>query len=286
MLFDRLSGAQYFSKIDLRSRFYQIRIKAEDIPKTVFNIRFGHYKFVVMPFGLTNALATFNRLMTDLFQEGLDNFVLVFFDDILAYSKTREEHEQHLRQVLEILRIAKLYAKRSKCLFFVEKVAFLGFLVSKDDISPDTAKVFTIFYSLCYTARVVLALFLLLFKQFSHQGIDVHPGFEDVGEVEDIANLAARIVAVRFVLPIAEQAYQDVKDVQAYALIALSVKRTITPHICSAKSARQAWDILASLYVGRNELESKIMNEEDDMDTFLAGVKWAERGPWLSTASD
>ncbi|MCO5564854.1 hypothetical protein L7F22_018522 [Adiantum nelumboides] len=127
--------------IDLRSGFYQVQIQAEDIPKTAFNTRFGHYEFVVMLFGLTNAPATFNRLMTDLFREGLDNFVLVFFDDILVYSKTREEHEQHLRQVLEILRIAKLYAKRSKCLFFVEKVAYLGFIVSKDGISPDPAKV-------------------------------------------------------------------------------------------------------------------------------------------------
>ncbi|MCO5551221.1 hypothetical protein L7F22_004720 [Adiantum nelumboides] len=94
-----------------------------------------------MPFDLTNAPATFNRLMTDLFREGLDNFVLVFFDDTLVYSKTKEEHEQHLRQVLEILRTAKLYAKRSKCLFFVEKIAYLGFIVSKDGLSPDRAKI-------------------------------------------------------------------------------------------------------------------------------------------------
>ncbi|MCO5601680.1 hypothetical protein L7F22_055803 [Adiantum nelumboides] len=94
-----------------------------------------------MPFGLTNAPATFNQLMTDLFQEGLDNFVLVFFNDILVYSKTREEHEQRLRQVLEILRTVKLYAKRNKCLFFVEKVAYHGFIVSKDGISLDPAKV-------------------------------------------------------------------------------------------------------------------------------------------------
>ncbi|MCO5566703.1 hypothetical protein L7F22_020381 [Adiantum nelumboides] len=140
-LFDRLSGAEYFSKIDFRSGFYQLQIQAKDIPKTAFNTRFGHYEFVVMPFGLTNAPATFNQLMPDLFQEGLDNFVLVFFDDILVYSKTREEHEQHLRQVLKILRTSKLYAKRSKCLFFVEKVAYLGFIVSKDGISPDPAKV-------------------------------------------------------------------------------------------------------------------------------------------------
>ncbi|MCO5585732.1 hypothetical protein L7F22_039668 [Adiantum nelumboides] len=104
----------------------------------------------------------------------------------------------------------------------------------------------------------------------------------DVGEIEDVAGLAARIAAVRFVLPTTEQVRWDVKDAQAHALIALFVKRTITPHIHLVKSVKQAWDILASLYAGRNEakiallrkeLESKIMNEEDDMDTFLAGVK-------------
>ena len=94
-----------------------------------------------MPFGLTNAPATFNRLMTDIFRESLDDFVLVFFDDILIYSKSREEHEHHLRHVLEILRKAKLYAKRSKCPFFEDRVAYLGFIVSAEGISPDPAKV-------------------------------------------------------------------------------------------------------------------------------------------------
>ena len=119
--------------------YYQVRIKDEDIPKTAFNTRFGHYEFVVMPFGLTNAPATFNRLMTDISRESLDDFVLVFFDDILVYSKSREEHEHHLRHVLEILRKAKLYAKRSKCSFFVDRVAYLGFIVSAEGISPDPA---------------------------------------------------------------------------------------------------------------------------------------------------
>ncbi|MCO5571414.1 hypothetical protein L7F22_034130 [Adiantum nelumboides] len=114
------------------------------------------------------------------------------------------------------------------------------------------------------------------------QGIDVRPGSVDVAEVVDVAGPSTRIAAARFVLPTAEQARWDAKDVQAHALIALSVKRTITPHIHSAKSAKQAWDILAGLYAGRNEakiallrkeLESKIMNEEDDMDTFLASIK-------------
>ncbi|MCO5555272.1 hypothetical protein L7F22_008817 [Adiantum nelumboides] len=115
------------------------------------------------------------------------------------------------------------------------------------------------------------------------ESIDVRRGFEDVGKIEDVAGLAARIVAVRFVLPTAEQARWDVKDVQTHALIVLPVKRAITLHICSAKFAKQAWDILAGLYAGRNneakiallrkELESKIMNEEDDIDTFLVGDK-------------
>ncbi|MCO5550153.1 hypothetical protein L7F22_003635 [Adiantum nelumboides] len=114
------------------------------------------------------------------------------------------------------------------------------------------------------------------------QGIDVRPGSVDVAEVVDVAGPSTKIAAARSILPTAEQARWDVKDAQVHASIALSVKRTITPHIRSAKSAKQAWDILAGLYAGRNkakiallhkELESKIMNEEDDMDTFLAGIK-------------
>ncbi|MCO5594776.1 hypothetical protein L7F22_048809 [Adiantum nelumboides] len=126
------------------------------------------------------------------------------------------------------------------------------------------------------------------------QGIDVHPGSEDVGKIEDVAHLAARIATIKFVLPTAEQAHWDVKDAHAHALIALSVKRTITPHICSAKSAKQAWDIMAGLYAGcneakialpRKELESKIMNEEDDMDIFLAGIKDVNKNLFLQVKS-
>ena len=94
-----------------------------------------------MPFGLTNALATFNQLITYLFKKELDDFVLVFFDGILIYSNNNEEHEHHLHHVLELLRGAKLYAKKSKCTFFVDKVAYLGFIISKDGISPDPPKV-------------------------------------------------------------------------------------------------------------------------------------------------
>ena len=138
---DGLGKAKIFSKIDLWSGYYQVRIKREDVSKTAFNTRFGHYEFTVMPFGLTNAPATFNRLMTDLFRKELDDFFLVFFDDILIYAENPKDHERHLRHVLGILREAKLYAKKSKCTFFKDKVAYLGYIVSKEGISPDLAKV-------------------------------------------------------------------------------------------------------------------------------------------------
>ena len=102
---------------------------------------FKHYEFTTMPFGLNNALATLSRLMTDLFRKELDDFFLAFFDDILVYSENNEEHERHLCHVLEILRKAQLYAKKSKCTFFVDKVTYLGFIVSKDGIFVDPVKV-------------------------------------------------------------------------------------------------------------------------------------------------
>ncbi|GJY06360.1 putative reverse transcriptase domain-containing protein [Tanacetum coccineum] len=140
-LFDQLQGAKFFSKIDLRSGYHQLRVKEQDVSKTAFRTRYGHYEFLVMPFGLTNAPAVFMDLMNRIFHEYLDKFVIVFIDDILVYSKTREEHEDHLRIVLEILRQKKLYAKFSKCDFWLGQVAFLGHIVSADGITMDPAKV-------------------------------------------------------------------------------------------------------------------------------------------------
>ncbi|XP_019251115.1 PREDICTED: uncharacterized protein LOC109230033 [Nicotiana attenuata] len=125
-LFYQLQGAQVFSKIDLRSGYHQLRIRASDVPKTAFRTRYGHYEFLVMSFGLTNAPAAFMDLMNRVFRPYLDSFTIVFIDDILIYSRSREEHEQHLRVVLQTLRDSQLYAKFSKCEFWLSSVAFLG----------------------------------------------------------------------------------------------------------------------------------------------------------------
>ncbi|GJY10510.1 putative reverse transcriptase domain-containing protein [Tanacetum coccineum] len=127
-LFDQLQGSRYFSKIDLRSGYHQLRVHEDDIPKTAFRTRYGHFEFTVMPFGLTNAPAVFMDLMNRVCKLYLDKFVIVFIDDILIYSKTKEDHEVHLGLVLELLRKEKLYAKFSKCEFWLQEVQFLGLL--------------------------------------------------------------------------------------------------------------------------------------------------------------
>ena len=118
-LFDQLQGACVFSKIDLRSGYHQLKIRPIDIPKTAFITKYGLFEYTVMSFGLTNAPAFFMHMMNKVFMEYLDKFVVVFIDDILVYSKTEEEHENHLRLVLQKLRENKLYAKLSKCAFWI-----------------------------------------------------------------------------------------------------------------------------------------------------------------------
>ncbi|XP_052734044.1 uncharacterized protein LOC128196602 [Vigna angularis] len=136
-----LHGASVFSKIDLRSGYHQIRVKEGDIQKTAFRSRYGHYEYVVMPFGVTNAPAVFMDYMNRIFRPYLDKFVVVFIDDILIYSKSCEEHEEHLRLVLGVLREKELYAKLSKCEFWTKEVQFLGHVVTAGGISVDPAKV-------------------------------------------------------------------------------------------------------------------------------------------------
>jgi transposase InsO family protein len=140
-LFDQLQGSQVYSKIDLRSGYHQLTIRPSDVPKTAFRTRYGHYEFLVMSFGLTNAPAYFMGLMNSVFADFLDQFVVVFIDDILVYSRSHEEHASHLRIVLQRLREHKLYAKLSKCEFWLDHVAFLGHIVSKDGLAVDPQKI-------------------------------------------------------------------------------------------------------------------------------------------------
>ncbi|GJV39194.1 putative reverse transcriptase domain-containing protein [Tanacetum coccineum] len=140
-LFDQLQGSQFFSKIDLRSGYHQLRVHGDDIPNTAFRTRYGHFKFTVTPFGLTNAPAIFMDLMNIVCRPYLDKFVIVFIDDILIYSKTQEEHVEHLRLVLELLKKEKLYAKFSKCEFWLREVQFFGHVINGNGIHVDPSKI-------------------------------------------------------------------------------------------------------------------------------------------------
>jgi hypothetical protein len=141
ILFDQLSGTKIFSKIDLRSRYHQIKIRPCDIPKTTFSTRYGLYKYLVMSFGLTNAPAYFMYLMNLVFMLELDKFVVVFIDDILIYSKDEEDHAKHLHIILQRHRDHQLYAKFSKCEFWLDSVKFLGHTISSNGILIDPSKV-------------------------------------------------------------------------------------------------------------------------------------------------
>ena len=140
-LFDQLKGASIFSKIDLRSGYHQLRIKDVDVHKTAFRKQYGHYKFLVMPFGLTNAPAAFIDLMNRVFRSYVDQFAIVFIDDILVYSEDREDHDTYLRVVLGTLRKEQLYAKLNKCEFWLNEVSFLGHIALKEGIRVDPKKI-------------------------------------------------------------------------------------------------------------------------------------------------
>ncbi|KAK9064954.1 hypothetical protein SSX86_016337 [Deinandra increscens subsp. villosa] len=140
-LFDQLQGSSFYSKIDLRSGYHQLRVRDEDVSKTAFRTRYGHYEFLVMPFGLTNAPAVFMDLMNCVCKPYLDKFVIVFIDDILIYSRSKEEHEQHLRLILELLKKEELYAKFSKCDFWIREVHFLGHVINDQGIHVDPTKI-------------------------------------------------------------------------------------------------------------------------------------------------
>ncbi|GKF76165.1 putative reverse transcriptase domain-containing protein, partial [Tanacetum coccineum] len=140
-LFDQLQGSSVYSKIDLRSGYYQLRIKEEDILITSFRTRYGYFKFQVMPFGLTNAHAVFMELMNQVCKSYLDKFIIVFIDDILVYSKDDEEHGKHLKIILELLKKERLHAKFLKCDFWLDSVQFLGHVIDRSGVHVDPAKI-------------------------------------------------------------------------------------------------------------------------------------------------
>jgi len=140
-LFDQLKEATVFLKVDLRSGYHQLKVKEEDIQKTTIHTRYGHFEFLVMPFGVTNTPSIFMDLMNRVFHMYLDWFVAVFIDDILVYSTNHQDHGEHLKTVLRILREKKLYAKLKKCEFWLKEVSFLGHVISKDGRAVDPSKI-------------------------------------------------------------------------------------------------------------------------------------------------
>ncbi|GJZ11528.1 putative reverse transcriptase domain-containing protein, partial [Tanacetum coccineum] len=140
-LFDQLQGSSVYSKIDLRSGYHQLKVCEEDILKTAFRTRYGHYEFQVIPFGLTNVSVVFMDLMNRVCKPYLDMFVIVFIDGILIYSKRKQEHEDRLKLILELLKKEELYAKFSKCEFWIPRVQFLGHMIDCKGIPMDPAKI-------------------------------------------------------------------------------------------------------------------------------------------------
>lgn len=178
-LLDRLHGAKYFTALDLTNAYNQIRVREEDIHKTAFRTEFGHFEYLVLPFGLTGAPATFQRAVTDLVVKPLGNqFLDVYLDDLLIFSKTLEEHIQHVEAVLAQLQRVKLYCRLGKCQFFQHQVPYLGHVVSAKGIEVDQSKVQVIKQWPAPNTRLELMSFLgaanffrRFIRRFSHEAL-------------------------------------------------------------------------------------------------------------------
>nr|GEU75387.1 putative reverse transcriptase domain-containing protein [Tanacetum cinerariifolium] len=181
-LFDQLQGSQFFSKMDLRSGYHQLIVHEDDIPKTTFRTRYGHFKFTIMPFSLTNAPTVFMDLMNRVCKPYLDKFVIVFIDDILIYSETREEHVEHLRLVLELLKKEKLYAKFSKCEFWLREVQFLRHVINGNGIHVDPIKIEAVKNSKPLELQLRSVRLLIEIELFSDYDCEIryHPGKANV----------------------------------------------------------------------------------------------------------
>ncbi|GBG66306.1 hypothetical protein CBR_g58797 [Chara braunii] len=197
-LFDRLPGNRFFTKIDLRSGYHQIRVAAADQPKTVFRSRFGHYEFTVMPFGLTNAPATFQRAMNDIFRDILEQYVLVYLDDMVVYSRTLEEHLRHLRDVLDRLRRHGFYAKLSKCRFAQHKVDFLGHYVSDQGLHMDDVKIIAIAEWPAPTSAKQLRSFLGLTSYYRSLAVHLDGLYRSTSSSDPRGHDAILVVVDRF----------------------------------------------------------------------------------------
>jgi Reverse transcriptase (RNA-dependent DNA polymerase) len=140
-MFDRLGGARVFSKLDLKTGFHQIRIRPEDIEKTAFNTKYGQFEYLVMPMGLCNGPETFQTLMNEIFYDCIDEFLVVYMDDLLVFSKNEEDHLKHLNTVLSRLKEHELYVSTKKCAFMSTEMEFLGFIVGREGLRMDPTKI-------------------------------------------------------------------------------------------------------------------------------------------------
>ena len=239
-LLDELHGSTIFSKIDLRAGYHQIRVAQEDVHKTAFRTTDGHYEFLVMPFGLTNAPSTFQAAMNDLFKPVLRQFVLVFFDDILVYSRSNEEHYSHLQQVFEILLQNQFTAKPSKCVFAASQVSFLGHKISGNGVDPEDDKIEAIQKWPTPDSFTTLRAFLGLtgyYRRFVHHYASIAAPLTDILKQKEFVWNAKATVAfaelkanmeqlVTLALPDFTQPFDVTTDASGYAIGAVLSQHT------------------------------------------------------------